>query len=70
MEAEYQLQLQARNSFGWGKVSHQFNFQTNMVESTPVEEVRKEFSLYQLSAANHPVLNQFLLLALFLCLLR
>ena len=70
VEAEYQLQLQARNSFGWGKVSHQFNFQTNMVESTPVEEVRKEFSLYQLSAANHPVLNQFLLLALFLCLLR
>ena len=92
VEAEYQLQLQARNSFGWGKVlflkylshyfyryfhffnhyclfhfwtkdisknfnpaifpkyklqlgtqvSHQFNFQTNMVQSTPVEEVNKD----------------------------
>jgi len=67
VEAEYQLQLQARNSFGWGKVSHQFNFQTNMVESTPVEEVRKEFSLYQLSGA--PTLTQNPLLILLICLL-
>jgi len=69
VEAEYQLQLQARNSFGWGKVSHQFNFQTSMVESTPVEEVRKEFSLYQLSGANLPLINSLLLLPLLLCLL-
>jgi len=62
VEAEYQLQLQARNSFGWGKVSHQFNFQTNTVQSTPVEEVRKEFSLYQLSSA--PALTKPLLLLL------
>jgi len=76
--AEYELQLQARNSFGWGKVSHQFSFQTNMVESTPVEEVRKEFSLYQLSGApsTHPlppnllIINSLLLLTLLLCLLR
>lgn len=67
VEAEYQLQLQARNSFGWGKVSHQFNFQTNMVESTPVEEVRKEFSLYQLSGAQ--TLTQNPLLILLICLL-
>jgi len=69
VEAEYQLQLQARNSFGWGKVSHQFNFQTSMVESTPVEEVRKEFSLYQLSGANLPLIKSLLLLPLLLCLL-
>jgi len=76
VEAEYQLQLQARNSFGWGKVSHQFNFQTNMVESTPVEEVRKEFSLYQLSSApplslDRPLLllGNSLLLTLLTCLL-
>lgn len=73
VEAEYQLQLQARNSFGWGKVSHQFNFQTNMVESMPVEEVRKEFSLYQLSAAPafsfDPLITNALLLALLTCLL-
>jgi len=74
VEAEYQLQLQARNSFGWGKVSHQFNFQTNMVESTPVEEVRKEFSLYQLSGTNpaftsDPLLLSSLLLTLLISLL-
>jgi len=74
IEAEYQLQLQARNSFGWGKVSHQFNFQTNMVESTPVEEVRKEFSLYQLSGTNpaftsDPLLLSSLLLTLLFSLL-
>merc|ERR1719319_394428 len=52
VEDDYQLQLQARNSFGWGKVSAQFNFRTNRAASMPVEDVRKEFSIYQqLSAA-------------------
>ena len=32
---KYQLQLGTQ-------VSHQFNFQTNMVQSTPVEEVNKD----------------------------
>ena len=28
-EVEYQVQVQAKNAFGWGKVSEQFNFQTS-----------------------------------------
>ena len=28
-EVEYQVQVQAKNAFGWGKVSEQINFQTS-----------------------------------------
>ena len=28
-EAEYQVQVQAKNAFGWGKVSDQFTFRTD-----------------------------------------
>ena len=28
-EGDYQVQVQAKNAFGWGKVSEQFSFRTN-----------------------------------------
>ena len=29
IEEDYQVQVQAKNAFGWGKVSEQFTFRTN-----------------------------------------
>jgi len=50
-EADYQIQVQAKNAFGWGKVSEQFSFGTNSAESVPVESLRKEFSIYNINSA-------------------
>jgi len=50
VQVDFQLQLQARNSFGWGKVSEQFNFRTNKEESLPVEDARKGSLLYRLNS--------------------
>lgn len=50
-EVEYQVQVQAKNAFGWGKVSEQFNFQTSTAETMPVESLRKEYSIYNINSA-------------------
>jgi len=50
-EADYQVQVQAKNVFGWGKVSEQFSFQTTLEESVPVESLRKEFSIYNINSS-------------------
>jgi len=49
-EVEYQVQVQAKNNFGWGQVSEQFNFQTNLAETMPVESLRKEYTIYNINS--------------------
>lgn len=50
-DVDYQVQVQAKNIFGWGKVSQQFGFETTIAESVPVESLRKEFSIYNINSA-------------------
>jgi len=50
-EVEYQVQVQAKNAFGWGKVSEQFNFETRTAALMPVESLRKEYSIYNINSA-------------------
>ena len=33
-EGDYQVQVQAKNAFGWGKVSEQFSFRTSTAGET------------------------------------
>lgn len=46
MEVEFQVQVQAKNAFGWGKVSEQFSFRTSSAETMPVESLRKDYSIF------------------------
>lgn len=46
MEVDFQVQVQAKNAFGWGKVSEQFSFRTSSAETMPVESLRKDYSIF------------------------
>jgi len=59
-DVDYQVQVQAKNAFGWGKVSEQFSFRTSKAETMPVESLRKEYSIF-LNDATVPFTNSIIL---------
>lgn len=65
MEADYQVQVQAKNAHDWGKVSEQFSFRTSTAETMPVESLRKDYSIFLNSSAKVDT-SLLLLLASFL----
>ena len=46
MEADYQVQVQAKNAHDWGKVSEQFSFRTSTAGTLVVQSYYQRISGY------------------------
>ena len=47
MEADYQVQVQAKNAHDWGKVSEQFSFRTSTAGTLVVVTLSENFWIFQ-----------------------
>ena len=47
MEADYQVQVQAKNAHDWGKVSEQFSFRTSTAGELVVDVLSENFWIFQ-----------------------